>query len=76
MSNSSHYVDYALFNILMRDDVPFVEGCIIKYVYRWRKKDGLKDLRKAKDCLDRLIAAEESRMHGEKIEKQNCIAAA
>lgn len=33
----------------------FSEGCIVKYVARWRHKDGLKDLYKAKWYLNHLI---------------------
>ncbi len=34
----------------------FVEGNIVKYVVRWRQKDGLDDLKKASWYLNRLIA--------------------
>ena len=30
-------------------------GCIIKYICRWRKKNGLEDLKKAQFYLNRLI---------------------
>ena len=33
----------------------FFEGNIIKYVTRWRTKNGLEDLKKAKQYLDKLI---------------------
>lgn len=36
----------------------FIEGNIIKYVVRYKKKDGLQDLEKAKEYLDRLIERE------------------
>lgn len=39
--------------------IPFIEGCIIKYVTRWRDKDGLRDLQKAKHFIDMLIEFEE-----------------
>ncbi len=35
------------------------EGKVIKYVTRWRFKDGVKDLRKARDVLTKLIDLEE-----------------
>lgn len=31
-------------------------GCIFKYVWRWPKKNGIEDLRKARECLDRMIS--------------------
>ena len=33
----------------------FFEGNIVKYVTRWRHKNGLQDLLKAKTYLDKLI---------------------
>ena len=38
--------------------IPFIEGCVIKYVSRWRSKGGLKDLEKAKHFIDLLIELE------------------
>ena len=32
---------------------------ILKYVWRWKKKNGVEDLRKAEWCLKRLIAMKE-----------------
>lgn len=40
------------------NDIPFLEGNIIKYVCRWKQKGGLEDLHKALDYLQRLIARE------------------
>lgn len=40
-------------------DLDFFEGNVIKYVSRWRKKDGIKDLYKARDYLQWMIAREE-----------------
>lgn len=30
-------------------------GCVFKYVWRWPRKNGVEDLRKARQCLDYLI---------------------
>lgn len=38
------------------ENLPFCEGNVVKYVTRWRNKDGLQDLHKARWYLDRLIA--------------------
>ena len=43
----------------------FNTGNIIKYICRWKKKNGVEDLRKAKEYLERLID------HVEKLEKEN-----
>lgn len=39
--------------------IPFPEGSVIKYVTRWRQKNGIADLRKARHFLDLLIELEE-----------------
>jgi hypothetical protein len=36
----------------------YCEGAIIKYVSRWRSKNGIEDLRKAKHFIDLLIELE------------------
>ena len=36
----------------------FFEGNVVKYVTRWRKKDGIRDLHKARHYLDMLIEQE------------------
>ena len=59
MQSPSHYKDTRLMDLLIDRQVPFAEGNIMKYVFRWREKDGLRDLQKAKVYLDALIAYEE-----------------
>lgn len=58
----SHYSDTRLMDLLIDKAVPFAEGNIIKYTYRWRQKGGLDDLLKARAYLDALIAFEENRI--------------
>lgn len=45
--------DYVLAN-----HIPYLEAQIIKYVTRWRLKNGLQDLQKARHFLDKLIEVE------------------
>lgn len=59
MQSPKHYQDTKLMDLLIEKQVPFAEGNVIKYVFRWREKDGLKDLYKARDYLLALIAYEE-----------------
>jgi hypothetical protein len=56
MQAPKHYQDTKLMDLLIEKNVPFAEGNIMKYVYRWKEKDGLKDLYKAFDYLNTLIA--------------------
>ena len=43
----------------LNNGIGFLEGNVIKYVTRWREKNGLEDLKKAQEYLRRLIANEE-----------------
>lgn len=40
------------------NNIPFIEGCAIKYLTRWRHKGGVEDLRKAKHFIELLIELE------------------
>ena len=56
----NHYKDLPIQPIeyIHANGIPFAEGCIIKYVTRWRSKGGLDDLRKAQHFLHMLIELE------------------
>ena len=43
---------------MMENDIPYVEGNIIKYIMRWRYKGGLEDLHKAQEYLNILVKNE------------------
>lgn len=57
----SHYRDMAIQPIeyIHANGIGFVEGAVIKYVSRWKAKDGLRDLRKAIHLLQILVELEE-----------------
>ena len=40
------------------NNIGYFEGNIIKYISRWRDKNGIEDLRKAKHYLEKLIELE------------------
>jgi hypothetical protein len=40
------------------NNLPFIEGNIVKYITRWREKNGVKDLEKVKHYVDLLIQLE------------------
>lgn len=52
---SNHYNGTDLLDLLVKHQVPFAEGNIMKYVFRWRKKGGIDDLFKARDYLNALV---------------------
>lgn len=39
----------------IENDLDFLQGNVIKYVVRYKEKNGLEDLKKAKEYLDRII---------------------
>lgn len=44
---------------ILANDIGFIEGSVIKYVSRWRNKNGLEDLKKARHLLDLFIESKE-----------------
>ena len=59
----SHYRDMAIqpFEYIHANGITFAEGSVIKYVSRWRAKNGVEDLRKARFFPHTPIAAGEAR---------------
>jgi len=47
---------------ILANDIPFCEGNVIKYVCRWKNKNGLEDLLKARTYLDFLIEDERKKL--------------
>jgi Protein of unknwon function (DUF3310) len=56
----SHYKDMAIqpVEFIHANKLPFLEGCIVKRICRWRNKDGIQDLLKIKHEVDLLIQLE------------------
>lgn len=56
----SHYKDCKIqpTEFIFANNIPFIEGNIIKYVIRHRNKNGIEDLKKAKHYIDLLIKFE------------------
>ena len=62
VKNPKHYnEEIETWDYIYSKDMTFFEGNIIKYVSRWRKKNGIEDLKKAKQYLDKLIHLEETK---------------
>lgn len=54
-----HYQStYLHWDFAIKIGLNYLEACTTKYVTRWRKKDGLKDLGKADHYLDKLMEVE------------------
>jgi hypothetical protein len=56
----SHYRDMVIQPVeyILANGLGFIEGCVVKYVSRWKSKGGVEDLRKARHFLDLLIEHE------------------
>ena len=66
--SGNHYKDLAIQPVeyIHANGIGYFEGNVIKYVSRWRNKNGIKDLEKAKHYIDLLIELE-----GEHNDKSN-----
>jgi hypothetical protein len=53
----SHYKDSKIQPIeyILENNIGYIEGNVIKYVSRWKQKNGVQDLKKARHYLDLLI---------------------
>jgi hypothetical protein len=56
----SHYTKYKIepITFIMQNELPFAMGNVIKYVMRYKDKNGLEDLRKARRYIDMIIEQE------------------
>ena len=56
----SHYKDMKIqpVQFIHANGIGFIEGAVIKYLCRWRVKNGVQDLLKARHFLDLLIELE------------------
>ena len=62
LTHPTHYGDWVVGEFIHQRNMNFFQGNVVKYVDRYKKKDGLKDLKKAIDYLNKLIELE----YGEK----------
>jgi hypothetical protein len=53
----SHYKHMAIqpIDFIVANDIPYREANVIKYIVRWRSKNGLEDLQKARHYINMLI---------------------
>ena len=53
----SHYKNLPIqpVEFIEKNNLSFLEGCIIKRICRWKNKNGIQDLEKAKHEIDLLI---------------------
>lgn len=58
--NGNHYKEMKIqpVEFIYANNIPFLEGNVIKYVSRWKNKNGIADLEKAKHYIELLIELE------------------
>jgi hypothetical protein len=59
----SHYKKYKIqpIEFIVKNNIGFVEGNIIKYILRFKEKGGVQDLEKAKHYIELLIDSTKSK---------------
>jgi hypothetical protein len=59
----SHYKKYKIqpIEFIVKNNIGFVEGNVIKYILRFKEKGGVQDLEKAKHYIELLIDSTKSR---------------
>ena len=65
-----HYKNYKIqpFDFIHYNNIPFAEGCIIKYICRYKNKGTpIEDLKKIKHYVDLLIEKEKEGLKDEKV---------
>ncbi len=57
----NHYKKYKIqpVEFCQKNNIPFIEANIVKYIVRWRDKNGVEDLKKVKHYLELLCEIEE-----------------
>ena len=68
-----HYSQYTQepFTFFFLNNLPFAEASVCKYVLRWKQKNGIEDLQKAKRIIDMMIEMETNRE--DYIAKKTCL---
>lgn len=57
-----HYKHYAIqpLQFIEANNLSFAQGCVIKYILRYKEKNGIEDLKKAKHYIDLIIESQTS----------------
>lgn len=65
-----HYKDKPMqpWDYITSNNLGYLEGNVIKYISRWRQKNGVEDLRKAKHYIEKLIEIETGQPAPERVD--------
>ena len=69
----AHYKSFVIqpTEYIFMNEIPFIEGNVIKYISRWRTKNGVEDLRKVIHYVELLIHLEEKKSATKIVQKTN-----
>lgn len=58
--NGNHYLNAKVSSLdfVMKNEMNYLQGCVIKYIYRYKMKNGKEDLEKAIHCIELLMEYE------------------
>jgi hypothetical protein len=64
VKNPPHYAQYAIqpIEFIIKNNIGYCVGNVIKYVCRYNLKDGIQDLKKAREYIDIMIKAAEDKL--------------
>ncbi len=67
ISSPAHYARFAIqpIDFIEANGLDFLQASVLKYLVRFPFKNGVEDLHKARDMLNRLIAREEAKLVGD-----------
>jgi hypothetical protein len=76
--SGNHYKQFEIqpIEFITKNNIPFIEGNIIKYICRWRDKNGIEDLDKVihyVELLKELESGKSERSHGSKVSLKDLI---
>ena len=59
----NHYLKYKIqpIDFILQNQLDFCQGCVIKYILRFKEKGGVQDLLKAKHYIELLIESSKSK---------------
>ena len=59
----NHYLKYKIqpIDFILQNQLDFCQGCVIKYILRFKEKGGVQDLLKAKHYIELLIDSSKSK---------------
>jgi len=58
------YGDLQPWDVVIKWNLGYLEGTALKYIARWRDKNGIEDIKKAIHFLEKLVETEQEKQNG------------